>query len=109
MMNEYRVTVSIADHGRSAEAAEAVLDSFVELYPECGPVVSQDLRTGFLSITLAFDATDPWAATNKAKDTFPRGLAHSRIEVAEVVSVEVTTVDEDESGDYVDEHTLVVA
>lgn len=94
---EYRLTIMIANHGASDEAAEACLDALLKLYPETGPVVSQNVATGCLSLTVAVDATDPWAASNMGSHIFSESLNAAQLPLAPIVGVNVHVVD---AGDY---------
>lgn len=90
---DYRITLTIARHGASEDAAEAALDSLLELYPECGPVVTQNTETGALALTIAVEATDPWAAGDLAGKIFAKSLDHAKLEVVPILDVSTTAID----------------
>lgn len=100
---EFRVSVTIADLGHSDEAAELCLDSLLALHPETGPVVSQNTANGQLTLTIAVDATDPWAATNLAAKVFTVCLNETGIPKKPVIDLTVTAAAYDDSSENVRE------
>ena len=60
--------------------AEAFLDAFLATHPEAGPVVSQNVEAGTLSIVVGVDA-------DNAYDAFERGRAGWEDEVREMEPV----------------------
>lgn len=97
------MTVTITEHGRSDELAERCLDALTKLYPETGPVVTQNTQTGHLTLTVGMDATDPWAATNLGGRIITESLNEARLPQSEVVDVCVTAVAFDDSMENVRE------
>ncbi len=71
----YRITVTIAEHGRDEDVAERLLDVFEEEYPQAGAVVSQNVASGELSMTVAVEAEDPF----KAADTTSTMIAVAHV------------------------------
>lgn len=92
---EYRLTITIAGHG-DEEAAERCLDAFLAAHPETGPVVTIDPRVGTLSVTIALDATDPWAAGNLASRIWSDGLNGSGLTPAPIIDVAISAVELDD-------------
>ncbi len=92
-MKNFRVTVTIAEHGFSEESADRCFDAFNELYPEAGPVVSQNIKDGTLTVTIAVEATDPWAATNLGSEILGNGLEKAQLALSPVLAVCVTAVE----------------
>ena len=92
-MTEYRLTMTIAEHGFSEDSAERCLDAFLKHHPEAGPVVSIDPASGTLSITVAVDATDPWAAGNLGAEILADGLNAAELDVTDIVRVDITAVE----------------
>jgi len=86
------MTVTIADHGFSGESAERCLDSLLDLYPESGPVVAQNTATGHLTLVVALDATDPWAASNLGRALVAESLTQAKLTVSPVINIQVTLV-----------------
>lgn len=93
-MREYRITVTIADSG-DMDAAERCLDALNERAPETGPVVSVDLAANTLSLTIAVDATDPWAAANLASSIYADSLTKAELPLAPVIDIQVSVVDDE--------------
>lgn len=100
---EHRMTVTITEHGRSDEAAEKCLDALLDLYPDAGPVVSQNAETGYLTITVGLDATDPWAAANLGFPIVTNSLNRAKLRKTQVVDVNVSAVEFDDSTENVRE------
>lgn len=92
-MQEFTLTITIGEHGYSEEAAEKTLDAFLKLVPDAGPVVSQNLAQGTLSITIGLQATDPWAASNIGRDRLAEGLTEAGLAFTSVVDLCVTASD----------------
>lgn len=92
---EFRITVTIADHGFSDEAAERCYDAFADLHAQHGPVVDHNSETGELSVTVSLDATDPWAAANLGSRIIGSGLEASGLERTGIIDVCVTAVEPD--------------
>ncbi len=97
------MTMTIAEHGASDEAAEKCLDALLDLYPKSGPVVSQNTETGHLTLTVAVDATDPWAAANLGARILATSLDRAGLPVTLITDVTVTVVEHDDSTENVRE------
>lgn len=104
---EYRLTVTVADHGASEEVAERVLDAFIDLHGETGPVVSQNLADSTLTITVAFDATDPWAANTLGSRIIGGTLDKIGLPKTEVLDVCITALDYEPRAAHVHRGALV--
>lgn len=104
---EYRLTVTIAEHGASEEVAERILDALVEVHPETGPVVSQDLTDSTLTITVAIEATDPWTASTLGSRVVGGTLEHLDLPMTEVLDVCVSALDQNERAAHVHRDKLV--
>lgn len=98
---EFRMSVVIAEHGASDDAAEACLDALLALYPESGPIVGQNVATGQLTITVGLDATDPWAASNIGSEILTTSLNRAGLPPTPVLDISVTAVDFDDSAEHV--------
>lgn len=83
--------MTIAEHGASDEAAEKCLDALLDLYPDSGPVVSQNTETGQLTLTVGFAATDPWAAANLGSRILSTSLNRAKLRVGSIPSEHVLT------------------
>ena len=53
---EHRLTYTVAELGLDEGNGERVLDAFLAIAPEAGPVVSQNVVRGTLDVTIAIDA-----------------------------------------------------
>ncbi len=84
--------MTIAEHGFDSEAAERCLDAFDKLYPESGPVVTQNIQDGTLAITIAVSAPDPWEAGTLAGKIYAKSLNESALSVTQVTDVHTTIV-----------------
>ena len=107
-MSEYRLTVTVADHGHDLENGERFLDGFMEAHPEVGPSVSQNTETGTLSVTFSVDAEDPDAAYEQSKTIFPEGANASGLPPTHIVKVELELVEDAELAED-DEREPVLA
>jgi hypothetical protein len=97
------MAVTIAEHGASDEAAENCLDALLDLYPDSGPVVSQNTSTGNLTLTVSVEATDPWAAANLGSSILTKSLNRAHLRVTPVLDVNVTIVEHDDSTENIRE------
>src|SRR4051812_33601023 len=66
-MPEYRLTITVSEHGSAPENGERFLNGFMREHPEVGPSVAQNVATGTLSVTFIVDASG-------GKDAMERGL-----------------------------------
>src|SRR5205823_944916 len=74
---EFRVTVTIAEHGRDPENGHRFLRGFRATHPDIGPVVDQDIESGHLSVTFSYEAKDLMDAMNKWPSIFADGAQAS--------------------------------
>lgn len=86
---EHRVTLTVADLGRSEEHVERVLDTFLERHPGVGPVVSANITTGALSVTISLDADDLEDAHRKAAGILAAGMVDAGADSAAVLRIEI--------------------
>jgi hypothetical protein len=56
---EYRLSITFADLGYSLDLPDRLLTILLEAMPQAGPVIDQDTGTGELTVTVAFESTDP--------------------------------------------------
>ena len=98
---EFRVTVTIAEHGHDPENGLRFLKGFRETHPETGPVVDQNVETGRLAVTYSFDANDLLDAMSIGPRIFVEGATASGLpataltDFAVAAEVQITAV----SGD----------
>ena len=91
-MSEYRINVTVSQHGHDPDNGVAFLDGFMETHPEVGPSVSQNTADGTLSVTFALDAEEPNEAFEQAWPVFRDGANASGLEATEILSVNVSRV-----------------
>jgi hypothetical protein len=91
---EVRFSFTIAEHGFDVEAAERFLDGFLTAHPETGPVVSQNIRTGELSVTFSVDAEDVLDAVQRAREVFLEGATASGLMPTPVIEISAAAVRE---------------
>jgi hypothetical protein len=89
---EFRITITVGEHGVSEDSASTFLDGFLATHPETGPVVSQDRETGSLSVTFALPADDANQAIDRARRVFRDGVSASGLEPSAVLGVEAVLV-----------------
>ena len=98
---EYRLEITMTEFGRDEETAERFLDGFLQTHPEVGAVVSQNLRTGHLTLVFSLEAADPQDAWERGRPIFGAGAAASGLSAddTQVISLHVDPVD---AGELVD-------
>jgi len=93
---EYRITVTVSEHGYEPENGERVLDGFLRTHPQTGPVVDQDVAAGTLSITFAVDASDYDHAVDSAREVFAGGMKAAGASVTQVLHGEADLIPAEE-------------
>jgi hypothetical protein len=90
---EYRITLTIAEHGNDPLAGERVLEGFQVVAPDSGPVVDQNRQTGHLSVTLTLDLADLGQdSMRRIVGTLMDGLNASGLRATEILDVELVDV-----------------
>ena len=95
-MNSFRLQLSISDLGRDPANGERLLEAFMETHPETGPVVSQNVRTGRLVVTIAVEGTAITEALVKGVPIFVDGLGVSKLPPSDVVDISASLIPADE-------------
>lgn len=99
-MGEYRITVSMTEHGRPdvAEAnAEQLLTAFEETHPEVGAAVGANLAEGWLEVTYSVEAESAEAAFTAGQSIYGAAGAASGLKSTPLARIEVeATSDERE-------------
>jgi len=96
---EYRITVTLAEHGRPGIAednAEVLLSAFEKAHPEVGPSVSANFRQETLSVLFSLDAEDANQAFERGRPIFAAGLRASGLRPTPVTRIEIEAVPADE-------------
>jgi hypothetical protein len=83
---EYRLTVTVAQHGHDPENGERLLHGFITTHPEVGAVVDQNTETGELSVTYSVDAEDFSTVAERGSSIFAEGATASGLEPTEVIN-----------------------
>lgn len=91
---EYRITITMAGYGGDEDAAESVLEGFLEKHPETGPVVSQNRAFDTLSVTFSLKASGQEHALKLGQVVWAEGGAASGLEPTHVVRVEIEPVED---------------
>jgi hypothetical protein len=95
-MDSFRLRLSISDLGRDPENGERLLEAFVRTHPEVGPVVSQNVQTGRLDVTIAVDGADITEALGQGVSIFVEGLGASQLPSSDVVDISASLIPADE-------------
>jgi hypothetical protein len=86
----------MSDHGRDPRNGERLLDAFMATHPEVGPVVSQNVRTAQLVVTIAVDGADITDAVGKGVPIFIDGLEASKLPPSDVLDISAALISADE-------------
>jgi hypothetical protein len=91
--SEYRITITMAGYGADADAAETLLEGFLEKHLETRPVVSQNREADTLSVTFSLEASGQehalklgqvvWAESGTASGLQPTHVVRAEIEPVE--------------------------
>lgn len=74
---EWRITVSLSGYGRDEEAADALLDAFLEHHAAAGPVVSQNANSDETAVVYSVMAANARHALDLADTIFLDGASRS--------------------------------
>jgi hypothetical protein len=91
---EYRITITMGGYGRDEDAADTLLEGFLEKHPEAGPVVSQDRGADTISVTFSLQASSQDHALRLGQVAWADGGAASGLVPTHVVRVEIEPVEE---------------
>lgn len=91
---DYRLSITMSDYGREPSNGERFLDAFDATHPEVGGVVSQNVATGTLTLTLTVDATDADDAYQRAQPIVAAVGAASGLPPTRPIALEVEAVAE---------------
>jgi hypothetical protein len=95
-MDSFRLRLSISDLGRDPDNGERLLEAFIKTHPEAGPVVSQNMQTGRLDVTIAVEGTDIAEALVIGVPIFVDGLGASKLPPSDVVDISASVIPADE-------------
>ena len=95
MEMEYRIWVTLSEHGRPGVAednAERLLAAFEKVDPEVGASVSADFGQRTLSVLFSLDAADANQAFERGRPIFAAGLQGSGLRATPVTRIEIEAV-----------------
>lgn len=95
-MNDFRLNITVTEYGFDPENGERFLEAFQRTHPEVGPVVSQNLATGELTITFSLQADDANDAFDRGRPIFTEGANATGLSETAVTDVHVEHIDADE-------------
>ena len=95
-VDSFRLRLILSDFGRDPANGERFLEAFMKTHPEVGPVVSQNVRTGQLVVTIAVDGTDITDAVGKGVPIFIDGLDESKLPPSDVLDISASLIPADE-------------
>jgi hypothetical protein len=95
-MDSFRLRLSISELGRDPRNGERLLEAFMKTHPDAGPVVSQNVQTGRLDVTIAVDSVDMMEALGKGVSIFIDGLGESKLPSSDVVEISASLIPADE-------------
>jgi len=91
---EYRITITMAGYGTDEDAADALLEAFLEKHPETGPVVSRNRGADTISVTFSLQASGQEHALKLGQVVWAEGGAASGLEPTRVVRAEIEPVED---------------
>ena len=95
-MDSFRLRLSISDLGRDPENGERLLEAFMKTQPAAGPVVSQNVQTGRLVVTIAVEGMAITDALAKGVPIFVDGLGASKLPPSDVLDITASLIPADE-------------
>jgi hypothetical protein len=94
---EYRLTIAFAELGHSLDLPDRLLTILLETMPEAGPVIGQDIGTGEMDVTLAFESDRPTKDVGRITSRLDSALARAGVDgEPTVLDVHVEAVFDDE-------------
>ena len=91
-MTTYRLRITLDSYGDCEEYAEQFLEGFAASHPEVGPVVSQNVLEGTLTVVFSLEATDDEDAVGKARPIFLEGAKASGLTPRPIAELNVSRV-----------------
>jgi hypothetical protein len=106
----YRLSITFARLGHSAELPDRLLTVLLEAMPDAGPVIDQNIRSGELTVLLAFESARPTDELGRLKGELDSALARAGVQYEPVVlDVHVAAVGEVEGTVAAPAETLQTA
>lgn len=88
----YRLRMTLDSYSDSEDYAEQFLEGFVATYPEAGPVVSQNLIEGTMTVVFSVEAKDHEEAWERGRPIFAAGGAASGLKPAQIVEMTISRI-----------------
>ncbi len=102
----YRLRMTLEGYSDSEDYAEQFLEGFVATHPEAGPVVSQNLIEGTMTVVFSVEAKDHEEAWDLGRPIFAEGGAASGLKPTQIVEITVSRVITRDTNMDVDDHAL---
>jgi hypothetical protein len=96
---EYRVKITMSGYGSDEDAAEDLLEGYLQTHPDVGPVISLNSAEDTIAVTMALDAPSQQRALELAADIWAAGGEASGIRPGEVIRAEVERVSDEEAAE----------
>ena len=96
---EYRITITMSGYGSDEEAADDLLEGYLQTHPDVGPVISLNSAEDTIAVTMALDAPSQQRALELAADIWAAGGEASGIRPGEVIRTEVERVSDEEAAE----------
>lgn len=93
---EYRITITMAGYGADTDAADTLLEGFLDKHPETGPVVSQNREADTLSVTFSLKASRREHALKLGQVIWAEGGAASGLQPTPVARAEIEPLEASE-------------
>jgi hypothetical protein len=90
---EFRVTSTMSTDGLDAADLERVVEAFLAVAADAGPVVGANLASGTLSVTIGVAADDLDQGKREIARIFTEGMSGSGLAPTEILDVELVDVD----------------
>lgn len=94
---EYRLSTTFAELGYSQDLPDRLLTVLLETMPKAGPAIGQNMETGELTVTMAFEAARPTEDVDRLTNALDAALARAGVqEESTVLDVHIVAVYDDE-------------
>lgn len=88
----YRLRMTLDGYSDREDYAEQFLEGFMATHPETGPVVSQNLLEGTMTVVFSVEAKDHEEAWEKANPIFVEGGTASGLSPTQIVELTMSRV-----------------
>jgi hypothetical protein len=91
-MTEY-IAAATVKAGDDLDEADAILDAFLEIAADAGPVIGQDLRQHTLDVGLSVNAGSPEEALSAARPIFAAGFRAAGLDDRPIIGLSAELAD----------------